>query len=226
MGEKKLTCSIILIALILIVISCQKDEKPPDPVTDIEGNSYNTILIGNQVWMAENLHTTKFNDGTDIELVTDAVKWRDISTPGYCWYNNEEAKYKDPYGALYNGYSVTSGKLCPVGWHLPDTAEIHELITFSGDSLIAGGKMKEAGTTHWLSPNKGADNSTGFTAVAAGIRYFEGTFTSVLSYTGFWLATEIGDNDNWYMSLYFGDAVVTLNHKSKNHGFSVRCIRD
>jgi uncharacterized protein (TIGR02145 family) len=176
--------------------------------------------------MAENLYTTKFNDGTEIELITDATTWRNISTPSYCWYNNEEAEYKIPFGALYNGFTITSGKLCPAGWHLPDTAEINNLITFYGDSLSSGGKMKETGTTHWRSPNKGADNTSGFTALAAGIRYFDGSFTSVLSFTGFWLTTETDDNDNWYMSLYYGDAVVRLNHKSKNYGFSVRCIRD
>jgi len=227
MKSKILSCTIILGALLILAISCKKkDDKPPDPVADIEGNTYKTVKIDTLVWMAENLKTTRYNDGTEIPLVTNTEAWGKLTTPGYCWYNNDEAAYKDPYGALYNGPTVSTGKLCPTGWHVPTREEWQQLRVFLNDTITGGGKMKEAGTTHWLTPNKGADNSSGFTALAAGIRYFEGSFSSVLYSTCIWSATEIDSNDEWYLSLYFGDAIIKINHSSKKHGFSVRCLKD
>ena len=227
MKSKIPSYTLIFGALVILSMSCRKEEdKPPDPVTDIEGNTYKTVIIGTQVWMAENLKTTRYNDGTKISLITNDTSWRNRTAPAYSWYNNDEATYKDTYGALYNGYTVNTGQLCPTGWHVPAWEEWQQLITFLGDTIKGGGKLKEAGTTHWLTPNKGADNSSGFTALAAGIRYFEGSFSSVLYYTCFWSANEIGSNDEWYTGLYFGDAAVIMDHRSKNHGFSVRCIKD
>ncbi len=213
-------------ALSILGLKCSKEESSPDPIKDIEGNTYKTVKIGTQVWMAENLKTTKYNDGTEIPLVTTPVDWNDLKAPGFCWYNNDEATYKDPYGALYNGYAVDTGKLCPAGWHVPAREEWQLLRDFLGDTIKGGGKLKEAGTTHWLSPNKGADNSSCFTALPAGIRYFEGTFASVLSYTCIWSSTETGIDDKWYIALYFGDASLIMDHRTKNHGFSVRCVKD
>lgn len=227
MKSKISSYTLVFGALVILTISCsKKEDKPPDPVADIDGNTYKTVKTGTQVWMAENLKTTRYNDGTDIPLITNATSWGNLTTPGYCWYNNDEATYKDTYGALYNGYTVISGKLCPTGWHVPEKEEWQQLRVFLNDTITGGGKMKEAGTTHWLTPNKGADNSSGFTALPAGIRYFEGLFSSVLYYTSFWSATEIGSNDEWYLSLYFGDANVNINHRTKKHGFSVRCLKD
>jgi uncharacterized protein (TIGR02145 family) len=218
--------SYFLILVTLFFFCCSKEEKPPATLTDIEGNLYNTVKIGDQVWMAENLKTKRYNDGSEIPLVTDASTWGNLSSPGYSWYDNDETTYKDSYGALYNGYAVSTGKLCPAGWHVPDRFEWQELRTFSGDSISGGGKLKEAGTSHWHSPNEGADNSTGFTAMPAGLRYFEGTFSSVSYFTSFWSGTVIGNNDAWYMSLYYDDARIIMNHRSAKHGFSVRCLRD
>jgi len=218
--------NLILVVLIVFFISCSKKDKPPEPVTDIEGNIYKTVRIGTQIWMAENLKTTRFNDGTSIPLITNDIAWGNLTTPGYCWYKNDEGTYKDPYGALYNGYTVIPGILCPTGWHLPGMDEWQQLRDFLVDTTKGGGKLKEAGTIHWLSPNKGADNSTGFSALAAGIRYFEGSFSSFSYFTSFWSSTETGTNDQWYLSLYYGNAIVSMNHRSKNQGFSVRCIKD
>jgi uncharacterized protein (TIGR02145 family) len=226
MRKKISTYTLLLGVLVIFVISCRKDEKNPDPVTDIEGNIYKTVKVGTQVWIAENLKTARYNDGTDIPLITDSTMWRNLLAPGYCWYNNDETTYKDPYGAIYNGYAVSNGQLCPVGWHVPEREEWKKLWEFLGDSISGGGKLKEAGTIHWRTPNKGANNSSGFTALAAGIRYFEGTFSSVLCYTSIWSATETGTNDQWYVGLYYGDASVIMDHRSKKHGFSVRCIKD
>jgi uncharacterized protein (TIGR02145 family) len=215
-----------LAACVLFLNCCRKADKPEIPLSDVEGNTYKTVKIGSQVWMAENLKTTKLNDGADIQLITIDTAWADLITPGYCWYANDAASFKDIYGALYNGYSLSSGKLCPVGWHVPVKDDWQTLRDFIGDSLTAGGKLKETGTAHWLSPNLGADNSSGYTAVGAGIRYFEGTFASVLSYASFWSATGADNDDNWYTGLYFDDASFVIDNANKKNGFSVRCIKD
>jgi uncharacterized protein (TIGR02145 family) len=218
----------ILTASIFFILpaGCTKEEKPPDPVTDTEGNIYKTIKIGTQVWMAENLRSTKFNDGTDITLTAGSGQWNDLSNAGYCWYDNDEPSFRQLYGALYNGYTVVTGKLCPDGWHIPEKQEWLVLREFLGDSIKAGGKMKETGTENWQSPNRGADNSSGFTAVAAGIRYFEGTFSSNQSYTSMWSATDASQGELWCTSLYFADTNLSLNHRSNKYGFSVRCIKN
>ncbi|MCX6327235.1 MAG: fibrobacter succinogenes major paralogous domain-containing protein [Bacteroidia bacterium] len=227
MKSKISSYTLLLGALLILALGCRKeDDKPPDPVSDIEGNTYKTVKTGTQVWMAENLKTTRYNDGTDIALVTNTEVWSNLATPGYCWYNNDEAANKDTYGALYNGHTVSTGKLCPTGWHVPIREEWLQLRDFLGDTLTGGGKLKEAGTTHWLAPNKGADNSSGFTSLAAGIRYLEGSYKTILYFTCIWSATETGTNDEWYLSLYFGDAIAKMSHISKKHGFSVRCIKD
>lgn len=226
MIKKCPTYNSILVVLIVFFISCSKEVKPPEPVPDIEGNIYKTVQIGTQFWMAENLKTTRYNDGTTIPLITNGNDWGNLKTPGYCWYLNDEGTYKDPYGALYNGYTVSTGLLCPTGWHVPGRDEWQQLRNFLADTIKGGGKLKEAGTIHWLPPNKGAENSTGFNALAAGIRYFEGSFSSFSYFTSFWSATETGTNNQWYLSLYYGDATVSMNHRSKKQGFSVRCIKD
>jgi uncharacterized protein (TIGR02145 family) len=225
---KKMVPAFVLIFVVFALFStgCKKGDKSPGPLSDLEGNIYKTVKIGNQVWMAENLKTSILNDGTDIPLITDSASWGNLTTPGYCWYANDAASFKDTYGALYNGYTVITGKLCPAGWHVPEKEEWQVLSEFLGDSLKGGGNLKEAGTAHWLSPNKGADNSSGFTAVGAGLRYFEGTFVSVLSYTSIWSATGIANDDEWYIGLYFNDAAFITDHRNKRHGFSVRCLKD
>jgi uncharacterized protein (TIGR02145 family) len=226
MNKKNFGFNIILMVLLALAISCSKIGESSDTVTDIDGNIYKTIQTGSQVWMAENLKTSRYNDGTEIPLITDTTAWKNLSSPGYCWYNNDETTFKSPYGALYNGFTVSTGKLCPAGWHIPANEEWLQLRDFLGDTLNAGGRIKEAGTRHWFMPNKGADNSSGFTALASGIRYFEGTFSAISYYTGFWSDTGFGYDEEWFINLYFGDAVFNLSHATKNYGFSVRCIKN
>ena len=226
MGIKVLTKICILTVLVCIAVCCRKDEKPPDPVNDIEGNSYKTVKIGTRIWMAENLKTKSYNDGTEIPLISEASTWSKLTTPGYCWYENNETEYKETYGALYNGYTINTGNLCPAGWHVPEKEEWQQMIEFLTDSITGGGELKETGTTCWLTPNKGASNVTGFKALASGIRYLEGSYSLLFYSACFWSATETGVKDEWFISLYYGDATISLNHRSKNHGFSVRCIKD
>ena len=218
-----------LIVCLLLLAGCSKNENPVNPnsatVTDIDGNVYHTVTIGTQVWMVENLKTTKYNDGTVIPLVADSVAWINLTMSGYCWYH-DSITYKEPYGALYNWYAVRTGKLAPKGWHIPTDSEWTILTTYLGGDSIAGGNMKEAGLTHWNSPNTGATNSSGFTALPGGGRNLDGIFNSMVGYGGWWTSTEFSATDAWNRSLSSYKAVVYRCNYSKKDGFSVRCVRD
>ena len=150
------------------VITTKTVVTPSNTVTDIDGNVYHTVKIGTQVWMVENLKTTKYNDGTPIPLVTANSSWAILTTPGYCFYNNDANVNKATYGAMYNWYIVNTGKLCPAGWHVPIDAEWTTLTNYLGSENAAGGKLKEFGISHWVTPNDGTTNSSGFTALPAG----------------------------------------------------------
>jgi len=194
-------------------------------VTDGDGIVYDVIQIGTQLWMKENLKTTKFNDGTNIPLVTDNSDWSDLTTPGYCCYDNDDATYKDMYGALYNYYAVTSGKLCPAGWHVPTDYEWVILTDYLGGELVAGGKLKQSGTDYWNSPNYSATNETGFTALPGGIRNNDGSFSEIKDHGYWWSHTESSIIYAYCreMNTYGGIHRYT---KRINCGLSVRCVRD
>lgn len=193
-------------------------------VTDHDGNVYNTVKIGTQVWMAENLKTTKYNDNTAIPLVTDNSEWRSLTTPAYCWYDNDISN-KTTYGALYNWYTVNTGKLCPTGWHVPSDEEWTILTNYLGS--MAGGRMKETGTTHWRSPNSDAPNDSKFTALPAGWRLLGGTFLSIGDFGYWWSATESANDNAYIRSMYSSDGgVKNSSTSSKMNGLSVRCLRD
>ena len=195
-------------------------------LTDTDGNVYTYITIGTQVWIAENLKTTKYNDGAAIPNVTDATEWAALTTPSYCWYWNDATTFKATYGALYNWYAVNTGKLCPAGWHVPTDAEWTTLTTFLGGENVAGGKLKETGTTHWASPNTGATNETGFTALPGGIRLINGKYYGDGYYIYWWSSTEYTTSHVWDRCLYFDSANMTSYFDSKQAGFSVRCLKD
>jgi uncharacterized protein (TIGR02145 family) len=188
---------------------------------------YTEVKIGNQVWMVENLKTTKYNDGTGIPLVTDNATWGNLTSPGYRWYD-DSIFYEAPYGALYNWYSVNTGKLAPVGWHVASDAEWDTLFSYLGGSNTAAGKLKEAGLTHWNSPNIGATNSSGFTGLPGGLCYSPGGgFGSFGDWGMWWTSTEYSNmtTDAWYYGL--GSSTPFDNyHITKGQGNSVRCIRD
>ena len=114
-------------------------------VTDIDGNVYHTVTIGTQVWMKENLKTSRYNDGTPIPIETDGPTWGRATAGRRCWYENDSARYNSAYGELYNWYAVNAGKLAPEGWHVPTSAEWQTLLTYLGGAGVAGGKMKATG---------------------------------------------------------------------------------
>ena len=193
-----------------------------DSIYDSEGNKYRTIEIGTQTWMAENLRSTKLNDGTDIPFVPDVTLWSGLTTPGYCWFNNDSVGY----GALYNWYTVNTGKLCPEGWHVPEDDEWTLLTDYLGGKSVAGGKLRETGTSHWQSPNTGATNETGFTGLPAGYRNAAGGFNSFGSYAFWWSSTEWSSIGAWYRDVYYGYNSVDRSNSNKKSGANIRCLKD
>jgi uncharacterized protein (TIGR02145 family) len=212
-------------------------------VIDIDGNPYYGVLIGTQLWMKENLKTTKLNDGTDIPLVTFDYLWVLTNGMGFCWYNNNVG-FKDTYGALYNWNAVNTGKLCPAGWHVPSDGEwtiMEDYLIANGynyDGTTSGNKIAKslASTTNWASiGTTGAvgntdyptyRNKTGFTALPGGIRKFDGTFNEVGYGGDWWAATDCDATNAWSRYLGFYSSVVDRGCVDKKYGFSVRCLKD
>jgi uncharacterized protein (TIGR02145 family) len=224
-------CSLIVMGLVInLTKSCKKDEtnnNPSGSITDKDGNVYTSVTIGTQVWMVENLKTTKYTDNINIPLVTDNTAWANLTSSGYCWYNNDASTYKASYGAIYNWYALSTGKLCPTGWHVPSDGEWTTLTTFLGGENVAGGKLKEAGTTHWLSPNTNATNETGFTALPGGLRgYSNGIFSSIGQY-GYWWSSSLDFGNQFFVRNLFNNTVLVWKGASdKQAGLSVRCLKD
>lgn len=199
--------------------------------TDVQNNSYPTVKIGNQVWMSENLKTTRYNDGTPIPNEADNTAWQHLNTPGFAWFNNDSATYHNTYGILYNGFAVGTGKLAPKGWHVPSDDEWDTLITNLGGYSLAGGKLKESGTAYWLAPNTGANNEAGFTALP-GSEHEGSSGTPGFGQNGisawWWSSTQ----NSTYTVLMTSFTVSNGNESilklglSKTLGFSVRCVKD
>ena len=218
MKNLKLTLSLIL--LCLAFATCKKDKGMPT-VTDIDGNVYHTVKIGTQTWMVENLKTTHYNDNTPITPITDNTAWKNAIAPGYCWYDNDIAN-KTPYGALYNWYTVNTGKLAPKGWHIPSTTEWQTLISYLGGLTEAGGKLKEEGTMHWNSPNVDATNESKLSFVGSGVRtYVDGSFINKGNRS---FCYSSGSSEFVRLNVY--DSTVITGATSPEMGYSVRCIKD
>ncbi len=200
-------------------------------ISDNDGNTYKTIQIGTQTLMAENLKTTKLNDGTPIPLVTEDQNWTALSTLGYCWYNNE-TNYTNGYGALYNWYAVNTGKLCPTGWHVPSDNEWTVFVDFLGGMDVANAKIRETGTTHWQSESSDATNISGFTALPGGCRFWNGQFANSGISIYLWSSTEYfqsgGLSLDWFY-LNYGNATLSSSGRGNNNansGLSIRCLKD
>ena len=203
------------------------DENNCGIVMDIDGNEYATVIIGNQVWMAENLKVSKYRDGSAIPTGHSDNDWMNLSTGAYSVYDNTESN-ADTYGYLYNWYAVDDSRnIAPAGWHVATDAEWTTLTDYLGGTSVAGGKMKETGTSHWNSPNTGATNESGFTAFPGGYRnYYDGNYLNIGSYGYFWSSSENDSNYAWKRKLNYNDSEVNRYYGSKRFGFSVRCVRD
>jgi uncharacterized protein (TIGR02145 family) len=212
-------------------------------VMDADGNVYQTVKIGNQIWTVENLRTTRYNDGSAIPLVTDGNKWAALTTPGYCFYGNtSDVDCIKEYGALYNWYAVDTKKLAPAGWHVPSNGEwiaLEEYLIANGynwDDTSAENKIAKslAAKTGWAeSTTEGAigndltrNNKSGFSALPGGCRSYSGYFGPIGGYGSWWNVSEY-DASIAFGRLLVCDYVFLLrSNYYKSCGFSVRLLRD
>lgn len=195
-------------------------------ISDYDGNVYNTVIIGNQVWMQENLKVTHYRNGISIPNITDITTWAGLTTGARCYYNNDSIAHDSLYGALYNWYAVHDvNGICPEGWHVSGDSEWNVVETFLGGSFVAGGKMKESGTSHWLNPNTGATNESGFTGLPGGMRGMDNAFSAIHENGLWWTSTQTGSNA-WSRYLYYLNTGVDRNPTPKRLGLSIRCIKE
>lgn len=212
---------LILILGIALVYSCTTSSDENDNSTE----TFENVQIGNQTWMKKNLNVTKYRNGDLIPQVTDPTQWKNLTTGAWCYYNNDSAN-GDVYGKLYNWYAVNDTRgLAPVGYHIPSNTDWTNLIDFlGGQYTTAGSLLKEEGTTHWTSPNTGATNSSGFTGLPGGSRfYYNGTFQSIQEWCYFWSSSSTNSRQLTYSTTIFQGATSSF---PKANGFSVRCLKD
>lgn len=227
--------------VLLLIGACRKNSdepavpvvEPPPPatdcsgnITDIDGNTYPVVQIGNQCWMAANLRTTRNRDGSTIPNVTDYTTWTQLTSGAWSNYNNNPSN-DATYGKLYNWYAADNSNLCPVGWHVPTDVEWTVLTDFLGGEDIAGGKMKTVSPL-WLSPNIGATNVSGFSGLPGGYRKHDaGNYDYLGSYGFYWSASESGVDIAWNRLLTNDyEGIYRSSASYKRNGFCVRCVRD
>jgi uncharacterized protein (TIGR02145 family) len=246
---EKITIIYFLVILIFNSLSAQQSSGtrnipcPGTPVVkDIDGNTYNTVQIGSQCWMKENLKVSKYNDGTEIPLDTTGGKlgnasseksWTKINTGARTIYGNIAANLT-AYGYLYNYYAVkgvdiTGSKnyknICPTGWHVPKDAEWTILTNFLGEN-VAGHEMKVIENTMWNIPGFVAEKSSGFSALPGGYRNEDGTFKNIKNNASYWSAPDSENDNAWSRTLYFDNNFVYRDNNNENLGASLRCIRN
>lgn len=196
-------------------------------LTDQDGNSYKTIVIGNHEWMAENLKSAHFVNGDEIPFVVDNLTWQSLTSGACSWWNNDSASYDCPYGRLYNWYAVADARnICPTGWHVPGDNELMDLENMLGGLPVAGGKMKSQDTLYWNAPNTSADNSSGFSALPGGHRLDIGAFGSVGDGCYLWSSTPNDTLSATYHFIAFNLSNIIVSSSNKTVGFSVRCVHD
>jgi len=230
----------LLLATLIFCLSCNDDPTPTigeETITDIDGNTYKIVKIGDQWWMAENLKVTHFRNGDAIPKVTDNTEWQNLSTGAYCNYDNNSGNVST-YGSLYNWYAVNDNRnLAPTGWHIPSDEEWKQLEMFLGMSQAdaddtdwrgtdEGGKLKETGTSHWDNPNTGATNESGFTALPGGYRELNGAFLYIGLAADYWSATQHLSGSAWSRLLHYNFSDVRRDGLDKHLGFSVCCVKD
>jgi len=211
-------------------------------VTDIDGNIYNTVQIGNQCWTQSNLKVSKYRNGDNIPTGLSNSAWENTTSGAYAIYDNNDPVNDGLYGKLYNWYTVNDSRgLCPTGWHVPSDGEWNVLVKYldpSADTVcgncwqssIAGGALKSTAMQPtpggWASPDTGATNSSGFTALPGGLRYNDGGFYNVASY-GYWWSSSVSSGSNaWNRDLYYTSSNIGRLIYGRANGFSVRCLKD
>jgi len=193
-------------------------------LSDVQSNVYNTVQIGSQCWMRQNLKVTQYRNGTAIAFPdTDGLAFDANTTGAYAWYNNDISN-GNTYGALYNWYATTNvNGLCPSGWHIPTDAEWTTLTTALGGAASAGGAMKT--TTGWNSPNTGATNSSGFSGLPGGLRN-EASYGDLGAQGYWWSSTQASATAGWLRYLFHSLSSASSDSNPKRLGHSVRCLKD
>jgi uncharacterized protein (TIGR02145 family) len=199
---------------------------PGEPVTDIDGNLYYTVILGSQIWMAENLKTTHFQNGDSIPIVNSNTSWNSLTTGAYCNYNNDTSLVT-AYGRLYNWYAVDDTRdIAPAGWHVASDSDWQILIEYLGGEAIAGGAMKDTGSTYWGYSNVGATNESGFTGRGSGCRDEAGNYGSIQDVMYLWSSTEQDTSRAWGRTINSHNSVAGRNGYFNKDGFAVRCVKD
>ena len=189
--------------------------------------NFQSVKIGNQIWMQRNLDVTTYRNGDTIPMVADNSKWQKLTTGAWCYYDNDSATYAAIYGKLYNWYAIIDPRgLAPAGWHMPNNAEWDIMVKWLGGVRSAGSKMKEIGITNWLTPNNDATNSSGFTGLPGGFRYYNGKFFDLGASSNWWSTSAPTATEAWAYGLNFENGEVGADGAYKLSGFSVRCIKD
>jgi uncharacterized protein (TIGR02145 family) len=201
----------------------------PLTITDFDGNVYNTVQIGTQLWMKENLKVTHYSNGDGILQITDNLAWNTQNSGAFTWMLND-LSFKDITGALYNWYTAADVRnVCPAGWHVPSKIDATVMFDYLGGSTVAGGKMKEAGTSHWITPNTGGDNSSGFSGFGGGYRSYDGSFKDYGVWGGWWTAIDCYSSAPYLYIIHNTETLVNLsvpNNSPANYGYSIRCIKN
>lgn len=221
---------------LLFVSGCKKDEDNNSMVRDIDGNVYHTVTIGSQVWMVENLKTTKYRNGDSIPNIADSFEWSSQTTGAQCIYSNN-ADLGFLYGRLYNFHAVKDPRnIAPKGWHIPTDAEWIKLENYAANHFGISGSVGKAlaATSDWtkfiVENGVGNDltknNSLGFTALPGGNRYADGKNDDIGEVGCWWSSTESDESTAWSRGLYCYFADMSRNSTHKASGLSVRCIKD
>jgi uncharacterized protein (TIGR02145 family) len=211
-------------ALVLLFIFTLFACKNPNTVTDFDGNSYQTIKIGNQTWMAENLRTTHFNNGTPIQNCTQNAHWQQTNQAAYCAYNN---KSKKEYGYLYNHYCIeNANNIAPEGWRIPKENDIRILEAYLNNNTKTGYLLKEKGYKHWLTAHNLELKNTGFNALPGGYRDNKGDFYMLQSNGYIWTQNASVEFYHWSDRIFQAFADVRREPIHQQYGFSIRCIKE
>ena len=208
------------------------------PLYDIDGNSYDTVHIGTQVWMKENLRVSRYRNGDPIPSVTNSSTWSNLSSGAWCWYNHDSVAYNQLYGKLYNWHTmVDSRQVCPTGWHAPSDAEWKALEMYLGmtqaqvDSSLhrgttEGGKLKSTGTTQWHAPNTGATNQVNFTALPSGYAGINQEFGGLGIQSTFWTSTNVNTSTSYNRTIRYDMSTISRSNSTKTAGYAIRCVKD
>jgi uncharacterized protein (TIGR02145 family) len=228
-------CLTVTLFFLVFIAGCRKDERVDfglsGSVKDSDGNSYMTFIMDNQEWMAENLKTTRYNDGRQIDSPgSDDAAWSANRSGAYSWYDNDQDN-RETFGALYNWHAVNSGKLCPSGWHVPSDTEWTIINKYLAGN--AGGKLKEGTSGHWHGTAPDNTGETGFNALPGGVRIAglagsaagEGYFCYRGRTGRWWSSNENSASDAWHRSLHFDSGSFYRGLSDKGSGYSVRCMR-